>query len=380
MQSSQKRKRGIIWRALGTKPGRRNKSLLRTTGPCLSSPKWSSCKCSLKRIKVRTSLGLTWSFCADKTVGAKHLWTSHKLGAQTFLVLFFFCSQGYHVIKYLDWRDGSVVKKTICCSWRPDFGSQHLPTSASSQAPVTLAPGDPTMSSRLGSYLHTHVQTQTPVQKHRLNLSKRQLGTNGSSCFLYCEDISNLNVSACYLLAVGRRLRWKNPGAGKGAPSTHEKERELGDPRCHSWRGFSEIAPPWPVTVNKEPEQREGGRGEDRLCWKGLVVFAGTLSSCGLKTQDEMLWGELAETVHCCLTRYNMSRGCAVSHRLESWRREEIECGETAQEDMKDNSFLLRGHSWNLTKQGVELRPCLCWHPAGGPLAGHSAADLFAPW
>jgi hypothetical protein len=75
-----------------------------------------------------------------------------------------------------------------------------------------------------------------------------------------------------------------------------------------------------------------------------------------------------------------MSRGSAVSHRLESWRREEIECVETAQEDMKDDSFLLRVHSWNLTKQGKELKPCLCWQPAGGPLVGHSAADLFVPW
>lgn len=40
--------------------------------------------------------------------------------------------------------------------------------------------------------------------------------------------------------------------------------------------------------------------------------------------------------------RYNMSRESAVSHRLESWRREETECVETAQEDMKDDSFLLR--------------------------------------
>lgn len=30
---------------------------------------------------------------------------------------------------------------------------------------------------------------------------------------------------------------------------------------------------------------------------------------------------------------------------------------ETAQEDMKDDSFLLRGRSRNLTKQGKELRP-----------------------
>lgn len=42
---------------------RRNKSLLRTTGPCLSSPKQMSCKCSLKRIKVRTSWWLTHMEC-----------------------------------------------------------------------------------------------------------------------------------------------------------------------------------------------------------------------------------------------------------------------------------------------------------------------------
>lgn len=38
-EQSEKEEGGIIWRALGTKPGRRNKSLLRTTGPCLSRPK-----------------------------------------------------------------------------------------------------------------------------------------------------------------------------------------------------------------------------------------------------------------------------------------------------------------------------------------------------
>lgn len=42
--------------------------------------------------------------------------------------------------------------------------------------------------------------------------------------------------------------------------------------------------------------------------------------------------------------RYNMSRERerAVSHRLESWRREEIECVEMTPEDMRDGSFLLK--------------------------------------
>lgn len=40
--------------------------------------------------------------------------------------------------------------------------------------------------------------------------------------------------------------------------------------------------------------------------------------------------------------RYNVSRERVVSNRLESWRREEIECVETTPEDMRHGSFLLR--------------------------------------
>lgn len=170
-------------------------------------------------------------------------------------------------------------------------------------------------------------------------------------------------------------MRGKIPGAGKGAPCGHEKGREQGNPRCYSWRGFSEIAPSW--LWNKEPEQREGGRDEDRS-WKGLVVFAGTLSPCGLKTQDAV--------------RGTGRDSALLSHEVQYVQREcsEPQVGEleeggnrvcrNCKEDMKDDSFLLRWRSWNLTKQGKELRPCLCWQPTGGPPVGHSASGPLALW
>lgn len=49
--------------------------------------------------------------------------------------------------------------------------------------------------------------------------------------------------------------------------------------------------------------------------------------------------------------RCNIFRERTVNHKLvESWRREETECVVTTQEDMKDDSFLLRYSSWNLSR------------------------------
>lgn len=73
-------------------------------------------------------------------------------------------------------------------------------------------------------------------------------------------------------------------------------------------------------------------------------MFAGTLSSCSLKTRDDAARGTGRDSAALSheVQHVQRERERAVSHRLESWRREEIECVEMTPEDMRDGSFLLK--------------------------------------
>lgn len=63
-----------------------------------------------------------------------------------------FCSR---LVCTRDWRVDTAVKCVYCSSWRPEF---QFPahTLSSSQAPVTLAPGDPISTSGAHTWTHTH--------------------------------------------------------------------------------------------------------------------------------------------------------------------------------------------------------------------------------
>lgn len=80
-------------------------------------------------------------------------------------------------------------------------------------------------------------------------------------------------------------------------------------------------------------------------------MFAGTLSSRGLKTQAEMLERGIGRnSASLSHEAQHVQEQNSEPQVGESWRRGEIECVKTTQEDMKDDNFLLRCSSWNLSR------------------------------
>lgn len=100
-EQSEKEEKGIIWRALGTKPGRRNKSLLRTTGPCLSRPKgqkrWAAnVLWRESRLALACDSDGVFVVTGCRSVSLPEPSASSTLRAK---MSFFFCSQSYHLSK-----------------------------------------------------------------------------------------------------------------------------------------------------------------------------------------------------------------------------------------------------------------------------------------
>jgi len=71
----------------------------------------------------------------------------------------------------VDWRDGSVVRNTVCSSRGPEFNSQH--PHGSSQPSVTPLPGDPTP-------LHRYTCRQNTTAHKKIHCFIRE--KNGSIC------------------------------------------------------------------------------------------------------------------------------------------------------------------------------------------------------